>query len=246
MEIGKKLINAPKNTKLYSPIYGTGILTKVTNRIHVAFPNEHNIKCFGLDGKINKNGEVMLFPSKENRDWDTFYIEETFKNGDVIVSQVGNIVLFSHSVEDDEDKNKKIAFFHCILHPNNTLNVKNSCGIGFTSDCTLATKAQKERLFKALEEEGYVWDNETKRLVKIDKFDNKFNFDMLIPFDSRVLVRNRNTEIWTPNCWGFYNKVTKKFHAIYGGTWLQCVPYENNQHLLGTSNQCDDFYNIWI
>lgn len=25
----------------------------------------------------------------------------------------------------------------------------------------------------------------------------------------------------------------------------QCIPYEHNEHLRGTTNDCDDFYKTW-
>ena len=27
--------------------------------------------------------------------------------------------------------------------------------------------------------------------------------------------------------------------------WKQCIPYEGNEHLLGTTDDCDDFYKNW-
>ena len=35
-----------------------------------------------------------------------------------------------------------------------------------------------------------------------------------------------------------------KFHCI-GTYYNQCIPYEGNEHLLGTTNDCDDFYKTW-
>lgn len=52
------------------------------------------------------------------------------------------------------------------------------------------------------------------------------------PFD-KVLVRDDNNKKWIPGF--FWNK--GEFYGIIGGTyWEQCVPYEGNEHLLGTSN----------
>jgi hypothetical protein len=27
--------------------------------------------------------------------------------------------------------------------------------------------------------------------------------------------------------------------------YKQCIPYEGNEHLLGTTNDCDNFYKTW-
>lgn len=84
------LKNYPKGTKLYSPIFGEGELTKITDRIHVHFPLEHNNKCFDLFGRYSKGGDVMLFPSKDNLSWDDLEngINQTteFKYGDIIIN----------------------------------------------------------------------------------------------------------------------------------------------------------------
>lgn len=86
INIIEKLKDCPNGTKLYSPIFGNGELTKITDRIHVRFKTEHNHKCFDCFGRYSKGGEVMLFPSKENVDWNTFIkVEPKFKVGDKIV-----------------------------------------------------------------------------------------------------------------------------------------------------------------
>lgn len=52
------------------------------------------------------------------------------------------------------------------------------------------------------------------------------------PFD-KVLVRDDNNKKWIPGF--FWNK--GELYGIIGGTyWEQCIPYEGNEHLLGTSN----------
>lgn len=38
----------------------------------------------------------------------------------------------------------------------------------------------------------------------------------------------------------------KPFKAVSGGEYFQqCIPYEGNEHLLGTTNDCDKFYKNW-
>ena len=73
---------------------------------------------------------------------------------------------------------------------------------------------------------------------------NKFDISTLTPFESRVLVRNVGA--WEPAFWGYYSKEYAYPFVVDGGnTFAQCVPYEGNEHLLGTTNDCDDFYKIW-
>lgn len=70
-----------------------------------------------------------------------------------------------------------------------------------------------------------------------------FDINSLIPFESRVLVRSSFGDIWRPAIYGFTN--SKKYYIIGGSYWTQCIPYEANKELLGTTNDCDDFYKIW-
>lgn len=93
-----------------------------------------------------------------------------------------------------------------------------------------ATKEEKQQLFDALEKEGKAWDAEKKQIV-----DLKPNVE-LKPFD-KVLVRNDNIRKWEADLFGFKN-VTGHYHCV-GGTWLQCISYIGNEHLLGTTNNVE-------
>lgn len=53
------------------------------------------------------------------------------------------------------------------------------------------------------------------------------------PFD-KVLVRNEDDEIWDCNLFSLYR------NGVYwcvGDVHKQCIPYEGNEHLLGTTNK---------
>ena len=88
------LKDAPKGTKLYSPLYGECTFLYITDR---SSNNSYLIVCETVDDYGNKhttqfteygngrfisrypNGECMLFPSKENRDWSTFKVLKKHK-----------------------------------------------------------------------------------------------------------------------------------------------------------------------
>ena len=55
---------------------------------------------FDKNGKIYKEGEILLFPSKEMRDWSKF-----FKKGDVLVSEDECVHIIFEKFEDDTYKN---------------------------------------------------------------------------------------------------------------------------------------------
>lgn len=55
------------------------------------------------------------------------------------------------------------------------------------------------------------------------------------PFD-KVLVRDSNSERW--RCDFFEQQEEKEGFNVrcFRGVWCQCIPYEGNEHLLGTTN----------
>ena len=72
---------------------------------------------------------------------------------------------------------------------------------------------------------------------------NKFDITTLVPFESRVLVRDTDYYKWEGAWFGRYDG--NSFFIIGGIDWKYCIPYEGNEHLLGTTDDCDDFYKTW-
>ena len=75
---------------------------------------------------------------------------------------------------------------------------------------------------------------------KVKKFDPK----TFQPFD-KVLGRDTND-----NCWIalFFGHIGKGSHRAVCGyfSWTQCIPYnEETKHLVGTSNDCPEYYKWW-
>lgn len=71
---------------------------------------------------------------------------------------------------------------------------------------------------------------------------NKFDISTLQPFD-KVLVRQNASGKWGIDFFGFYNE--GYYHTTGNCVYLQCIPYEGNEHLRGKTNECDDFYRTW-
>lgn len=76
------LKDCPEGTKLYSPLYGDVELVKVHHHdenlpIEIKLSN-NTFDCFSKDGRIftEFNGECILFPSREQRDWSKFKIKK--------------------------------------------------------------------------------------------------------------------------------------------------------------------------
>lgn len=154
-----------------------------------------------------------------------------------------------------------------------------------------ATEEEKEKLFKAIKDNGYKWNPETKTLDKLIQpkfkvgdrvkqigsprsyiirsveFDryilhnnqfirfkdehiyelvNKFDISTLIPFESRVLVRDHNKDVWRASFWGclINNRYGYNYDTTRGYS-KQCIPYEGNEHLLSKTDDCKNFYKTW-
>lgn len=56
------------------------------------------------------------------------------------------------------------------------------------------------------------------------------------PFD-KVLMRDGDTELWRPFFFSNYTVGYYKFQSIGGSKYSQCIPYEGNEHLCGTTNK---------
>lgn len=89
-----------------------------------------------------------------------------FKPGDVLVSQAGNLVLFSH-LEND------VVYYHCMLDKSGFFSIELDCGIGKSKDCYLASDDQKQRLLNSLKNTGYEFDAKTNSIKKL-KYPNTF------------------------------------------------------------------------
>jgi hypothetical protein len=74
---------------------------------------------------------------------------------------------------------------------------------------------------------------------------NKFDITTLKPFD-RVLARDTNKAKWLITFFSHCNNLeTYKYSCINGAGYAQCIPYKGNEHLLGTTNDCDDYFKNW-
>ena len=78
---------------------------------------------------------------------------------------------------------------------------------------------------------------------------NKFDINTLVPFESRVLVRHDRDNKW---CGSFFSHIDEdfrshcyKFVTVAGKSYPMCIPYEGNEHLIGKTDDCNDFYKTW-
>ena len=292
INIAELLKDCPNGIELYSPIFGEvkfAEVNTINNRILVVQQNDYITK-FESDGRlINcKNGECLLFPSKDQRDWSKF--QRPFIDGDIVVC-TNKSCTFTAIFKSMRDGS---SFYRYGVMYDNKFRCLDSCWSGFNDSCRLATEEEKTKLFDAIKANGYKWNAETKTLEKLvepkfkvgdkvvkkdtnedvvlitDIADNyyivetkygmevtisisiqndyelvpdKFDITTLKPFD-KVLVRSDNSDVWECDFFSSYNpNCSNKFHCI--GAWYnKCIPYIGNEHLRGTTDDCDDYYKL--
>lgn len=86
VNIAEILKDKPNGLRLYSPIFGECTFCYVRENTNYICVKKYNgeIAFFNSKGLYYNTGEVMLFPSKQMRDWSKF-----FKKGDVLVCYEG-------------------------------------------------------------------------------------------------------------------------------------------------------------
>lgn len=217
------LKHCPEGTKLYSPVFGEVTLYSVDNRkidvIVTNYSDETTHIAFSRLGRLilgYSNAECVLFPSKDQRDWDKFRIPT--KKGDVIMfnGQVPCLVTGDYS----QDKKNWVCglledgdFCTNIIHPSEW------CPCFYT----FATEEVKDKLFKAMDKAGYTWDGETLK--------KKLQFK---PFD-KVLVRDNECLEWRCAFYSHFKPSGRYHHITTVGTYKMCIPFEGNEHLVGTT-----------
>lgn len=157
---------------------------------------------------------------------DTLEIEKTqpeFKDGDIValvVRKCTHIAIF-------QSRQEAYIGFHAVLCQNDELLLEEP----FREDVgdielRLATDSEKQQLFDALEKDGKAWDAEKKQIVDLKpKVELK-------PFD-KVLVRDSKASKWRANLFSHKN-IDEPYYCVYA-SWNYCIPYEGNEHLLGTT-----------
>lgn len=73
---------------------------------------------------------------------------------------------------------------------------------------------------------------------------NKFDITTLKRFE-KVLVRGDVGQKWTHDFFGFIDKDKGCPFVCVGHYVIQCIPYEGNEHLLGKTDDCDEYYKYW-
>lgn len=184
--------------------------------------------------KAGKNAAQTYINTIEKRlgdklNMDTLEIESVqpeFKDGDIVcISGMGYLAY--GIVKSIDNSSKKLEYY--VLNDMSTL--KTDDWLSFEDKQILPiTETQQIILFDALAKEGKAWDSEKKAIVDLKpKVELK-------PFD-KVLIRDDEDHQWRVSLFGY--KDTNSYYCCNGCTWNQCIPYEGNEHLLGTTKNVE-------
>lgn len=100
INLAKILNGKPVNTKLWSPLFGDVYTSSIYSEDTIIVVNHHaESSSFYNNGKYfnHAEAELLLFPSKEMRDWSKF----AWKKGDVLVSNDGGTEVIFDKWYDD-------------------------------------------------------------------------------------------------------------------------------------------------
>lgn len=147
-------------------------------------------------------------------------IEPKVKEGDIVVDDDGNICLVSKTIDSRYT-------MKAVLYKNRNLIIYKNPNISRNiSSCTLASIEARDTFFSVL----------NKVNVKSNKEQPKSINNEYKPFD-KVLVRGDLNQKWTVDIFSYYNQKDDAFPYIcVGGFYRHCIPYEGNEHLLGTTD----------
>ena len=151
-----------------------------------------------------------------------------FKDGDIVVAEEDNYydkVIFIAAIKDDIVSKALIN----VRYKDYEVHY-NEYRFGRNRSLRLATDSEKQQLFDALAKEGKAWDAEKKMVVNLKP---KVKFK---PFD-KVLVRDSRVSKWRANLFSHKN-IDEPYYCVYA-SWNYCIPYEGNEHLLGTTKDSE-------
>lgn len=162
---------------------------------------------------------------------ETLKIEKSqpeFKDGDIVTITFNwEKILFIFS----NQKNCNSYSYYAWLNGSIPTIIESSHPKSDIYTVRLSTETEKQQLFNALAKEGKAWDAEKKQIVDLKpKIELK-------PFD-KVLARNSNTQKWEADLFSFKSD-TGLYHCV-GFIYNQCIPYEGNEHLLGTTKDVEE------
>lgn len=238
------LKNMPDGMNLYSSAFGKvkfNCIRYFSGGAKLGLIAKEGAIWYKSSGKYREDGEVTLYPSKEMHDWDKF----AWKKGDVLVNSKGTFCIFKEF--SGYPYTTFIATF-----VNSVNSVISSSTIKVTQEWHKASSEDAEKyieyIYTNLKKVNRRLNLETLEVESIESIHKRpkpaykkvsdtseHEFE---PFE-KVLVRDQKTDKWTVDLYGFEEKEDGYNYQCVGGCCVYCIPYEGNEHLLGTTNNPD-------
>jgi len=214
----------------------------------VVIDNNHNstyqVECVREHEYMLKHthGGLMPFPFSSETRLRLWTIEDV-KDGDVLVTTKIRSCPFIYR---KTSYSNRLAYYYAGIDGNGNFSdgcLKNTLHhFGLVSDVVPATKGQRDQLFAKMREAGYEWDEKKKELRKVKEHYDICNFHAGMP----VLVRADNNCKWD---YSVFSRITGNvdwnFAVCNGVIVAQCIPFEGNEHLLGTTDMPSECYINW-
>ena len=191
MNIANILKNCPEGIELYSSVCGEVIFIRVCSNNNITVRESNgSLRYFLPDGKYTGNGECVLFPSKEQRDWNKFIPD--FEDGNIIIADLGNIAIFKDYKGIDPNRMR----IYCQVDARGKF-VPHEMNV-VCEGWRLARYSEIVAFEKKIAEAGYSWNG--KELTRIPKFragdvitNNCFTFKIDIVDDKYYYYRISHT-----------------------------------------------------
>ena len=226
MNIAEILKNKPIGTSLYSPVCGECALREIKKVIHTRNTYGDPLTFYN-DGKYCCNGEVLLFPSKEMRDWSKF----AWKEGDVLESDDGRKNVIFDGFTDDTYAHFKGKY---VFYSSEYLGDEDFLA---TQDYDICTENSAKSYIQFIEKRLGDKLNMDTLEMEPSKPSHKYEFK---PFD-KVVVRDDAHSPWQCDFFSHYHKNNEGEGCIMCvGGYYYCndvLPYnEDTAKLIGTTN----------
>lgn len=214
------LKDKPANTKLYSPLFSEVFFSHVSGG-YIAVEHHGGTSLFLSSGRFYDydGSEPLLFPSKEMRDWNKF----AWQKGDILVNENNAHIIFEKFTDD--------TYTTFIGRHYLNKNYKNYVPGRYT--CV----TQHFHIEESNAAQIYIYNIEEKiggkldfKTLEIEKPKCEFK-----TFD-KVLGRNEKDDVWEADLFSHYREESQYPFRCIGFSRKYCIPYEGNEHLLGTRN----------
>ena len=202
-----------------------------SNKLNITYHEECN--CFTGNYRLESEDAAQTYiKTIEEKlggklNLETLEVEKAkpkFKDGDIVcISGMGYL---AYGIVKSIDYFSKKLEYH-VLNDMSTLKFEDWLSFE-DKQIQPITETQQIILFDALARENKAWDSEKKQIGDIKK-EHQFK-----PFE-KVLVRDSYDDVWRASFFSHIKENDGRYVTTCI-TWKLCIPYEGNEHLLGTTD----------